>query len=265
MPAFQSIVLTGAGRGIGAALARALAAPGVTLLLVARDAQRLALVAAQCAAEGATVHQAAIDVTDSDALGAAILAFDREHPVDLVLANAGVSGGLGEDRTAEALTVAMAQLDVNLGGEIAAVTPLIEPMRRRGRGQIALMSSIAGFHPVPDTPAYCASKAGVLMWGRCLDAWLRPQGVAVSVICPGFVKTDMNDRYIGWKPFLMTADRAAAIIVRGLARRRRVIAFPWQLVALVRAAGLVPPEVVALFMKLFAAKVEPDSKAPGGV
>lgn len=258
MRQFRSVVITGAGRGIGAALARALANPGVRLLLVARDPDRLARLAGECTADGAEVEMAAVDVCDTAALAEVLLAFDAASPVDLVIANAGISGGLGERRSVEPAEIALAQIRVNLEGAMATVTPLIEPMRARGNGQIALMSSIAGLHPVPDTPGYCASKAGLLMWGKCLDAWLRPQGVAVSVICPGFVKTDMNDRYVGWKPFIMTAEKAADTVVRGLERQRRVIAFPWQLVALVRVGALVPPWAVALVMKLFAVKVEPE-------
>lgn len=261
MASFRTVVITGASRGIGAALALELAGAGVRMLLIARDAGRLARVAADCSARGAAVAVAAIDVGDAAALAAAVAAFDAASPVDLVIANAGISGGLGDGRTAEPLELALSQVRINLEGAMAAATPLIEPMRRRGHGQIALMSSIAALQPVPDTPAYCASKAGLLMWGRCLDRWLRPQGVAVSVICPGFVRSDMSDRYVGWKPFLLTAERAATLIVRGLSRKRRVVAFPWQLVALVRAARLVPPAAEAFVMRRFVAEVQPERKA----
>lgn len=257
---YRSVVITGAGRGIGAALARALAGPGVRMLLIARDEGRLASIAHACSADGADVSIAAIDVADTAAVGFAVCAFDAASPVDLVIANAGISGGLGEGRSAEPIEVALRQIRVNLEGAIGTVTPLIEPMRARGRGQIALMSSIAALQPVPDTPCYCASKAGLLMWGRTLDRWLRPQGIPVSVVCPGFVKSDMSDRYLGWKPFLMSADKAAGIILHGLERRQRVIAFPWQLVALTRAARLVPPSVEALVMKHFVSEVQPEGK-----
>jgi short-subunit dehydrogenase len=256
---FRSVVVTGASRGIGAALARALAAPGARLLLIARDEMLLGGVAEDCRAHGGEAEIAAVDVTDAEALGAAILAFDGRSPVDLVIANAGVSGGLGPGRTAEPVESARRQLRVNLEGPIATATPLIEPMRARGRGQIALVASIAGFQPLPDTPAYSASKAGLIAWGRAADAWLRPQGIAVSVICPGFVESEMSGRYRGWKPLLMPADRAARIILRGLAKRKPLIAFPWPLVLAARAARLVPRGVEARIMQsAFKAEVETD-------
>src|SRR5271170_5755128 len=96
---FRNILLTGAGSGLGAALARRYAAPGVRLILVGRDETRLAQVAADCIARGATVEWSSIDVTDRAALAAWIVASDEVLPLDLVIANAGISGGtsgLGE-------------------------------------------------------------------------------------------------------------------------------------------------------------------------
>ncbi len=258
---FRSVILTGASRGIGAALARALAGPGTRLLLIARDETLLGAVAEDCRARGAEADAAAVDVTDAGALERVLLDFDHRSPVDLVIANAGVAGGLGPGRTAEPVESAQRQLRVNLEGPIATATPLIEPMRARARGQIALVSSIAGFQPLPDTPAYSASKAGLIAWGRAADVWLRPQGVAVSVICPGFVESEMSGRYRGWKPFLMPADRAAKIILRGLAKRKPLIAFPLPLVLFARAARLVPRAVEARVMQsAFKAEVEEDPR-----
>jgi short-subunit dehydrogenase len=261
VPFARSVVLTGASRGIGAALARALSAPGVRLLLIARDGAALKAVARECRAKGAEPQIAAIDVTDSDVIAASVLAFDGESPVDLVIANAGVSGGLGPGRTAEPIASARRQIRVNLEGPINTVTPLLEPMRARGSGRIALVSSIAGFQPVPDTPTYSATKAGLIAWGRAIDGWLRPQGVTVSVICPGFVESDMSARYGSWKPFMMSADKAAAIMLRGIERGSPMIAFPLPLVLAARAARFVPRSLEAAVMRrAFRADVEKDPR-----
>lgn len=255
---FRSVVITGGGRGIGAALARACAGPDVSLLLIGRDAARLGEVAEDCRARGAEVEVAALSVTEHPALAAAITAFDARRPVDLVIANAGVSGGLGDGRAAESFESAQRQLRVNLEGAVATVAPLVEPMRARGHGRIALMSSLAALQPVGDTAAYSASKAGVLVYGEALADFLAPSGVGVSVICPGFVTSDMSARYLGPKPFEMSADAAAALILKRLARGCERIAFPWPLVALIRLSRLLPRRVSRYVLSRVPVEIAPD-------
>jgi short-subunit dehydrogenase len=254
----QSIVVTGAGRGIGAALARAYAGPGVALLLIGRDAARLDAVAGDCRALGASVETAPVDVTEPDTLARALRAFDEARPVDLLIANAGVSGGLEPGRRFETFTTAQRQLRINLEGAIATVTPLVEPMRARRRGQIALMSSLAALQPVGDTAAYSASKAGILAWGEALGDFLAPDGVRVSVICPGFVTSDMSARYGGPKPFEMSAADAAALIRRKLAAGKPLIAFPWQMVAAIRAGRALPRGLRRLVLARVPVEIAPD-------
>lgn len=257
----KSIVVTGAGRGIGAALARVYAAPGVSMLLIGRDGARLKDVAAACEAKGAQVQVASIDVTDAPALEAALLAFDRANPVDVLIANAGVSGGLEPGRGFETFATAQRQLRINLEGAVATVTPLVEPMRARKRGRIAVMSSLAALQPVGDTAAYSASKAGVLAWGEALGDFLAPDGISVSVICPGFVTSDMSQRYLGPKPFEMSADDAAKLIRRKVDRGAAVIAFPWQIVAAIRAGRVLPRFVRRIFLSRVPVEIAPDPNA----
>ncbi|WP_020180547.1 SDR family NAD(P)-dependent oxidoreductase [Methylopila sp. M107] len=253
-----SVVLTGAGRGIGAALARVYAGPGVAMLLIGRDVARLETVAAECVAKGATVETAGVDVTDTERLAAAILAFETKNPVDLVIANAGVSGGLEQGRGFETFATAQRQLRINLEGAVATVTPLVDPMRARKKGRIAIMSSLAALQPVGDTAAYSASKAGVFAWGEALGDFLAPDGISVSVICPGFVTSDMSARYLGPKPFEMTADEAAKLIRRKIDAGKPVIAFPWQIVAAIRVGRMLPRAVRRLFLSRVPVEIAPD-------
>lgn len=228
------------------------------MLLIGRDADRLDAVAAECAARGAAPETASIDVTDTETLGRALLAFDRAHPVDLVIANAGVSGGLEPGRRSETFETTRRQLRINLEGAAATVIPLIEPMRARKSGRIALMSSLAALQPVGDTPAYSASKAGVLAWGEALGDFLAPDGITVSVICPGFVTSDMSARYLGPKPFEMSADKAAALIRRKIARGKAVIAFPWQVVAAIRVGRVLPKAIRRMILARVPVEIAPD-------
>jgi short-subunit dehydrogenase len=124
-------------------------------------------------------------------------------------------------------------------------------MRSRGRGQIALMSSLAAFRGFPGAPAYCASKAAVKNWGESLRGTLRRDGIVVSVICPGFVRTPMTAPNPYPMPMLMDAAAAAALIKRRLARGHTRIAFPWPMYALAWFLGALPPVVTdPLFSRL---------------
>lgn len=237
---FRSVVITGATSGIGRALAEHYANPGVALLLLGRASGPLGDVLAVCSGKGALAEADALDVRDAGPLAARLAAFDARHPVDLIIANAGIERSLGPGRSAEPLDHAVAQLRTNLEGAINTVTPLIEPMRARRRGAIVLVSSLAGLSPVPDQPAYSASKAGLIAWGECLIPWLKPDGISVSIVCPGFVATRMKDGYRGARPFEMSAQEAARRIARGVETGRATIAFPWPMAMLVRLGMIVP-------------------------
>src|SRR3954447_9490987 len=180
----RHVLITGASSGIGAALALAYAEEGVRLALFGRDEARARSVAEACRARGALVAVILVDIADGDAMAAAARLVDDAYPVDLAIANAGVSGASlgGADGVAGLFMV-------NVMGVAHTVEPLIPRLTGRGRGQIALMRSLAAFVVRPGTESYCAGKAAVRMWGQGLGERLAPQGVTVSVICPGFVDT----------------------------------------------------------------------------
>jgi len=241
LPAPHAILITGASSGLGEGLARAYARSGITLFLSGRDATRLEAVAAACRREGAEVETKVIDAADRAAMAAWIEAAEALAPLDLVIANAGISAGTGGG--GEAAEQARAIFAVNLDGVLNTVLPAMPAMRARGRGQIAIMSSLASFRGMAGAPAYCASKAAVRVWGEALRAWLAPEGIAVSVICPGFVTTRMTATNRFPMPFLMDVDRASRIMVEGLARNRGRIAFPWRLRALTWLLAALPDRV----------------------
>ena len=235
----RSILITGASSGIGAALARAYAAPGVTLHLGGRKRARLDQVAEACRAAGAQVESQVADTRDQAAMAAWIAAADEAAPLDLVIANAGVSAGTGS--AGESGAQARRIFAVNLEGVANTILPAIDRMTPRGRGQLAVMSSLAGFRGYPGAPAYCASKAAVKVWGEALRGSLAPAGLEVSVICPGFVESRMTARNPFPMPFLMDAERAAKRIQRGLARNEARISFPWPLATAVWLIAALPP------------------------
>jgi short-subunit dehydrogenase len=225
MKTFSSIVLTGASSGIGEALALDYAGPGVALALTGRDAERLETVAAGCRAKGATVVAETIDVTDRERLLPWLNAFDEAHPVDLVLANAGIS--IDKDNSSlDDFSIIRKTLDVNINGVLNTVEPLLPRMMARKRGQIGIVSSLAGFVGLPYSASYNASKAAVRVWGESIRYVLKKDGVGVSVICPGFVVSRITSDAPFPMPFMMTASRASSIIRRGLAANKPRLAFP---------------------------------------
>lgn len=235
----RSILITGASSGIGAALARLYAGQGVTLFLSGRDAARLAEEAARCTARGAVVHTRIIDTTAREPMAAWLGEADATASLDLVIANAGVSGGTRDSIEGEAQVRHI--FAANIEGVLNTVLPVVPRMVARRRGQIALVSSLAAFRGFPGAPAYAATKAAVRVWGEGLRGDLKAYGVGVSVICPGFVVSRMTATNQYRMPFLMSAEKAAAIIARGLARNRGRIAFPWPTYSLAWLLGTVPP------------------------
>jgi len=234
-----SILITGASSGLGEALARRLAGPDVTLWLTGRNAERLAETEAACEAKGATVSCALLDTRDRDAMDGFVRRADSTAPLTLVIANSGISGGTGSG--GESDMQAREIFDVNLTGVINTIHPAIAPMRARKQGQIAVMSSLAAYRGFPGAPAYSASKAAVKVYAEALRGALAADGIAVTAICPGFVKSRMTAVNDFPMPFLMEADRAAEVMVRGLERRKTVIAFPWPMHAMVSLLSLLPP------------------------
>ncbi|MCW5702721.1 MAG: SDR family NAD(P)-dependent oxidoreductase [Bradyrhizobium sp.] len=222
----RTVVISGATSGVGQALAQRYAAPGTVLGLIGRDVERLRRVAADARQRGATVVTAAIDVCDRAAMYAWSRQLDRDHPIDLVIANAGVMEGTPPGGVIEPANAAYDLMRTNVLGVMNTVQPVLDAMVARGRGQVAIMSSIAAFIPLADSPSYCASKSAVLSYGLSLRALLARRGIRVSVICPGYIETPMMLRENGPKPFKMSVERAANLIATGLERDRAVISFP---------------------------------------
>ncbi|MGC8475831.1 MAG: SDR family NAD(P)-dependent oxidoreductase [Acetobacteraceae bacterium] len=181
----RTALVTGASSGIGAALARALAARGSNLVLVARRADRLEALAVECRARGVTVRVAPADLAEAEAREALARACPE---VDLLVNNAGlgVYGALAETdwaRTERLLAVNVIAL--------THLSRLFAPgMAARGFGRILQVASIVGFLPVPLFAAYAASKAYVVSLGLAMDAELAGSGVRVSVLCPGGTATE---------------------------------------------------------------------------
>ncbi|HEY8288082.1 MAG TPA: SDR family NAD(P)-dependent oxidoreductase, partial [Acetobacteraceae bacterium] len=137
----------------------------------------------------------------------------------------------------------------NMEGVLNTVLPAMQVMRAQPvgedgvRGRIAAVASIAAFIPASPAPSYCASKAAVDSWMVATARSSRAQGIRLTSVCPGFIRTPMTEGKRRWMPGLMAPDRAARIILRGIAAGRVRVAFPWWLMAACRLAALLPPRV----------------------
>ena len=237
------VVITGGSAGLGRALALSYCAPGITLGLIGRNAERLEAVASKCRARGAEVVVGCMDVRDSAALQSWILNFDAQHSIDLLIANAGVASTLRSSEDWEGTSRTAEVVDINLYGALHAVLPAIERMRARRRGQIAIVSSLAGLRGMAISPAYCVSKAALVAYCDSVRPVLARDHIGISVVMPGFVRTAMSDAFPGSKPFMWSAEKAALFIKRRLARHRAEIAFPFSLTLGLKLLRLLPAAI----------------------
>lgn len=242
-----TVLITGASGGIGAALARSYAQPGRLLILHGRDQARLDAICEECRERGARVVPARFDLRDTDIAVERLREIAEREVIDLAIVNAGVIQMIGGGEQVESLEVARELLAVNLDGALATVAGVLPAMRRRRRGQIALISSLAALHGLAKTPIYCATKAGLKAYGESLRLWLAREDIPVNVVLPGFVRTPMT--MPGPKPGIISPDRAAVLIRRGLERNRARVAFPWWLAAGLDLLAVLPQSLAERILR----------------
>jgi short-subunit dehydrogenase len=236
----------GASSGIGAALVHDLAARGCRVAASARRADRLDELAGSARGE---VVPLTVDVTDRDAM----MAVEEEvraqfGAIDLAVLNAAHWGGFSVD--AWDTDVIRRHFDTNVMGMAHGVEAVLADMRRRRSGAIAGMASLAGYRGLPRSEAYGATKAAEINMLESLRIDLRPYGIAVHTICPGFVHTDLTAKNTFRMPFIIESDEAARRIVRGLERGRAEIVFPLPMLVLMKAAKVVPVRLWAEAFRL---------------
>lgn len=245
----KSILITGATGGIGRALAITYAEPGVTLILQGRREAVLMEVAAICQERGALVMTKALDLQDRGAwIDWLKNLCDSEITPELAIINAGVNIHVGSKGEQELWSDIERLVVVNILGAMATVEGLLPAMRRRGSGQIALISSLAAWFGLPITPSYSASKAAVKAYGESLRGLLAGEGIRVNVVMPGYVESAMCDAMPGPKPFLWNAKRAAIRIRKGLQADNARISFPFPLNLGTWLLAVMPPSISLMIL-----------------
>lgn len=240
----KRVFITGASSGIGAALARRYAEQGAVLGLVARRRQMLDELVASLP-QTRQHHVYALDVTDHAALTAAASDFiAAAGGVDIVIANAGISIGTLTEYPEDA-AVFEHIIATNVVATMATFTPFIATLKAQAlagqrSGRLVGIGSVSGIRGLPGAEAYCASKAAVISYCESLRVALRASGIKVVTIAPGYIDTPMTQTNHYAMPFLMPAEKFAAVAVSAIDAGASYKVIPWQMGWVARLLRLLP-------------------------
>lgn len=233
----MAVFITGASSGLGQALARHYAAQGHVLGLVARRSERLQNLARELSG---LVHLYGVDVRDRAALhGAARDFMSKAGSIDIVIANAGVSAGTLTECTDD-FEVFKDIFDINVLAMVSTFEPFLPALIKQGRGTLVGIASVAGVRGLPGAGAYSASKSAVTTYCESLRLELKPKGIDVVTISPGYVKSEMTAQNPYGMPFLLEADEFARRAARAIDAKRRYAVIPWQMAIVARIMKVLP-------------------------
>lgn len=227
--------ILGASTGIGKALAEELLAQGQQVVISARSQDKLAAMA-----NGQERALAiALDLTDAQAVAAALAQIQTHFGgLDVVVANAGVCHYI--DLPALPLQAFRDTFEVNFFAMVQLTELCLPALRQSHCGQLVYVSSSAAFLPLPRAQAYGASKAALSHFAEIMAAELKADGIAVTLVSPGFVDTPLTAKNDFNMPMRVSAQRAAQIMAKGIAKQQAHIAFPWFFTLLLRLAAALP-------------------------
>lgn len=253
-------LVTGASAGIGEAIVKRLAASGHDLVLVARGRPRLELLAKEVESEhGVAVEVLAADLTDAAHLATVEARLtDRERPIEILVNNAGF-GTIGSfvdmlvDREEN-------EIALNVAALVRLTHAALRPMLERGSGGILNVSSLAGFQPTPGMATYGATKAFVTSFTQAVREEVRGSAVRVTVLCPGFTRTEFQERAGVDQgevpgPLYQSADQVAKAGLDALAKNHAIVVSGWANSAAAVATRVVPPAVTRRVMGLVTRRV----------
>lgn len=247
----KAVLVTGASSGIGAYLSRELARRGAAVGLLARREERLRDLAGEIAAAGGRAAWEVADVTDSDALDQALDRVAEElGGADVVVANAGYGRPDSPHKFKPGRSIAM--YDTNVFGMLRVIDWALPRFLERRDGHIVGVASVASFLGMTNSASYCGSKAAMRVHLQGLRVSLKPYGVAVTTICPGFVESELTEKNKFHMPFLWKTGRAARKIADAIEKRRGEVVFPWQMKLVVASASRLLP--TALVERLISAR-----------
>jgi NAD(P)-dependent dehydrogenase (short-subunit alcohol dehydrogenase family) len=257
------VLITGAAQGIGRQLALQLAAEGAAIAAVDLQDKPLEMLASELA--GKSLAWAVADVTDRAGLRAGVAELEKKlGPIDVLIANAGI----GRENSALAFKSEdfEAQVRVNLIGVANSVEAVLPGMLQRQSGHLVVMSSMASTRGFPRMAGYCAAKAGVNSLFDTLRVELKPKGIAVTTICPAWIRTNMTAKMADRLPDLLEVEDATQRIISAIRERRPYYAFPASAVRRCRLLRWLPLKVAdwlvdRQFRRMIAKQVEPSTSS----
>jgi NAD(P)-dependent dehydrogenase (short-subunit alcohol dehydrogenase family) len=259
MPSFanQVILITGAGSGIGRHLALTLAREGAAIAAVDLQAEPLAALAGELS--GQRHAWAVADVTNRAAVHLAVAELGAGlGPIDVLIACAGI--GLETSALAFQGDVVASIIRVNLIGVVNSIDAVLPEMLARRHGHLVALSSLASFRGLPRMAAYCASKAGVNALMDSLRVDLKSQGIAVTTICPGWIRTPMTTAIDAPMPDMLELEDAVQRIIKAIRGRRSLFAFPRSSAFKVRLLRWLPPGMSDWLLGKMQKQIEKKSK-----
>ncbi len=229
--------ITGASSGIGRAVTLELVRRGFRVAVSARRAEELDALARE--AKPGAIIPAPCDVTDAAAVLKAVETIEAEHgPISLAFLNAGTYKPVSIEPFV--LKDWQMMFDVNIDGVLTGLNAVLPRFLARGKGQLALNASVAGFGPLPRAAVYGATKAALIHMAGSLRFDCAPRNITMQVVCPGFVKTPLTAKNDHPMPFLIDVDDAARRICDGFATGGFEITFPRRMKWLLKAINLLP-------------------------
>ncbi|MBB6483598.1 SDR family oxidoreductase [Rhizobium lusitanum] len=249
-PEHGVVWITGASSGIGRALALKLAEEGYKVAVTARSHEMLLALQAEASALAGSIVVLDGDVTNSEDMEHTVAAIEYQHgPVALVVLNAGIYlPARGEDLNHEVFERSFA---VNLHGVVNCLVPAVRHMRARGYGQIAFVSSLAGYSGLPGTAAYGASKAAIINMAESLKFELDRMGIHVQLVTPGYVDTPLTAQNTFKMPDMVSAQQAADAIAAGLKSSTFDISFPKRMVYRAKLMRFLPYSLYFRVLRYF--------------
>ncbi len=235
----KSVWITGASSGIGRALAIKMASENWQVAASARSLEKLETLASESIDLPGNIYPFDLDITDTSNIRIVLDRIERDFGmIDLAVLNAGTH--VADDATTLTGEHISALLQLNVVGTVECLHSVLDKMRRRGVGHVAIVSSLAGYGGLPGASAYGASKAALINLTESLRPELAEAGIKLQLINPGFVRTPLTDKNDFEMPFLMEADRAVNALYNGLLGNRFEITFPRRFALLMKLLQLMP-------------------------
>lgn len=249
---YKNILITGASSGIGRQLAIEYSKKCENLFITGRNTERLCETARICEINCNVIFKS-IDIRNKEEIKNWIEEILKEYKnVDLVIANAGISGGTSKGCEEEKQIYEI--FETNINGVLNTIIPIIPSMKKNKSGQICLISSMASFRGMPSAPSYSASKGCIRIFGEALYNDLIKYNITLTTICPGFIKTPLTDKNNFKMPFLMNVEKATNKIIKGITKKKKIVIFPKIIYYAIKLIDVLPFGLNDLIFRLMPGK-----------